>query len=161
MKHLKYFIGAIAIVLVGAACTGNGGNKKNSNVTKEETKMNIVELNKADFLKKVYNFEADPNVWKFEGKRPAVVDFFATWCGPCKALHPVLEDISKEYSGLVDVYQIDVDKEEELASAFGIRSVPTLLVIPVDEDPKIVQGALPKDQLKKLIDEFLLNKEVK
>lgn len=123
--------------------------------------MKIVELNKADFLKNVYNFEADPNEWKFEGQRPAIVDFFATWCGPCKALHPVLEDISEEYSGLVDVYQIDVDKEEELATAFGIRSVPTLLVIPVNEDPKIVQGALPKDQLKKLIDDFLLNKEAK
>lgn len=123
--------------------------------------MKIVELNKVDFLKKVYNFEADPNEWKFEGQRPAIVDFFATWCGPCKALHPVLEDISEEYSGLVDVYQIDVDKEEELAAAFGIRSVPTLLVIPVNEDPKIVQGALPKDQLKKLIDDFLLNKEAK
>lgn len=89
MKHLKYFIGAIAIVLVGAACTGNGGNKKNSNVTKEETKMNIVELNKADFLKKVYNFEADPMcgslrqtpcscrflcylVWPVQGSSPSI-----------------------------------------------------------------------------------------
>ena len=83
--------------------------------------------------------------------------------GPCKALHPVLEELSKEYSGKVDIYQIDVDQEKELAAAFGIRSIPTLLLIPMKEEPRITQGALPKDQLKKAIDEFLLkqNNEAK
>ena len=85
--------------------------------------MEVVSLNKAEFLKKVYDFEANPNDWKFEGKRPAIVDFYATWCGPCKALHPVLEELSKEYSGKVDIYQIDVDQEKELAAAFGIHPV--------------------------------------
>ena len=114
-------------------------------------------------MKKVYNYEANPKEWKFEGSRPAIVDFYATWCGPCKALHPVLEELSKEYSGKVDIYQIDVDKEKELAAAFGIRSIPTLLMIPMKEEPRISQGALPKDQLKKAIDEFLLkqNNEAK
>ncbi len=104
----------------------------------------------------VYNYEANPNDWKFEGKRPAIVDFYATWCGPCKALHPILEELSKEYSGKIDIYQIDVDQEKDLAAAFGIRSIPTLLMIPMNEKPRITQGALPKDQLKKAIDEFLL-----
>ena len=92
-----------------------------------------------------------------------VVDFFATWCGPCKVMHPILEELSKEYSGKVDIYQIDVDQEKELAAAFGIRSIPTLLLIPMKEEPRITQGALPKDQLKKAIDEFLLkqNNEAK
>ena len=92
-----------------------------------------------------------------------VVDFFATWCGPCKVMHPILEELSKEYSGKVDIYQIDVDKEQELAAAFGIRSIPTLLMIPMKEEPRIMQGAMPKDQLKKAIDEFLLkqNNEAK
>ena len=111
---------AFAIVLATTACAGNGGeNKKSNEPTKEDNKM---EVNKAEFLKKVYDFEANPNDWKFEGKRPAIVDFYATWCGPCKALHPVLEELSKEYSGKVDIYQIDVDQEKELAAAFGIRS---------------------------------------
>lgn len=113
-------------------------------------------MTKAEFLKKVYNYEANPNEWKFEGERPAIVDFYATWCGPCKAMSPVLDEISKEYADKIDVYKIDVDKEKELASAFGIRSIPTLLMIPAKEDPQVVQGALPKDQLKKVVDEFLL-----
>ena len=153
---------AFAIVLASTACAGNSGeNKKSNEPTKEENKMEVVSLNKADFLKKVYNYEANPK--EFEGSRPAIVDFYATWCGPCKALHPVLEELSKEYSGKVDIYQIDVDKEKELAAAFGIRSIPTLLMIPMKEEPRISQGALPKDQLKKAIDEFLLkqNNEAK
>ena len=153
---------AFAIVLASTACAGNSGeNKKSNEPTKEENKMEVVSLNKADFLKKVYNYEANPKEWKFEGSRPAIVDFYATWCGPCKALHPVLEELSKEYSGKVDIYQIDVEKE--LAAAFGIRSIPTLLMIPMKEEPRISQGALPKDQLKKAIDEFLLkqNNEAK
>lgn len=116
-----------------------------------------------NFFLKVYNYEANPNDWKFEGSRPAIVDFYATWCGPCKVMHPILEELSKEYSGKVDIYQIDVDKEQDLAAAFGIRSIPTLLMIPMKEEPRIMQGAMPKDQLKKAIDEFLLkqNNEAK
>ena len=162
MKLIKSIMSAFAIVLATTACAGNGGeNKKSNEPTKEDNKMEVVSLNKAEFLKK--DFEANPNDWKFEGKRPAIVDFYATWCGPCKALHPVLEELSKEYSGKVDIYQIDVDQEKELAAAFGIRSIPTLLLIPMKEEPRITQGALPKDQLKKAIDEFLLkqNNEAK
>ena len=162
MKLIKSIMSAFAIVLATTACAGNGGeNKKSNEPTKEDNKMEVVSLNKAEFLKKVYDFEANPNDWKFEGKRPAIVDFYATWCGPCKA--PVLEELSKEYSGKVDIYQIDVDQEKELAAAFGIRSIPTLLLIPMKEEPRITQGALPKDQLKKAIDEFLLkqNNEAK
>ena len=151
MKLIKSIMSAFAIVLATTACAGNGGeNKKSNEPTKEDNKMEVVSLNKAEFLKKVYDFEANPNDWKFEG-------------GPCKALHPVLEELSKEYSGKVDIYQIDVDQEKELAAAFGIRSIPTLLLIPMKEEPRITQGALPKDQLKKAIDEFLLkqNNEAK
>ena len=158
MKLIKSIMSAFAIVLATTACAGNGGeNKKSNEPTKEDNKMEVVSLNK------VYDFKANPNDWKFEGKRPAIVDFYATWCGPCKALHPVLEELSKEYSGKVDIYQIDVDKEQDLAAAFGIRSIPTLLMIPMKEEPRIMQGAMPKDQLKKAIDEFLLkqNNEAK
>lgn len=159
MKLIKTLMSAFAIVVTTTACAGNGGeNKKSNEPIKENNKMEVVALNKADFLKKVYNYEANSKDWKFEGNRPAIVDFYATWCGPCKAMHPVLEELSKEYSGKVDIYQIDVDQEQELASAFGIRSIPTLLMIPMKEEPRIMQGAMPKEQLKKAIDEFLLNK---
>ena len=164
MKLMKGLLSAFAVILATTACAGKSGkNKKSNESTKEDNKIEVVALNKADFLKKVYNYEANPNDWKFEGSRPAIVDFYATWCGPCKVMHPILEELSKEYSGKVDIYQIDVDKEQDLAAAFGIRSIPTLLMIPMKEEPRIMQGAMPKDQLKKAIDEFLLkqNNETK
>ena len=158
MKLIKSIMSAFAIVLATTACAGNGGeNKKSNEPTKEDNKMEVVALNKADFLKKVYNYEANPNDWKFEGSRPAIVDFYATWCGPCKVMHPILEELAKEYAGKVYIYKIDVDKEEELAGAFGIRSIPTLLWIPQSGKPTVTQGALPKPELKKMIDDTLLN----
>ena len=108
---------------------------------------------------KSINYEANPNEWKFEGSRPAIIDFYATWCGPCKAMAPILDSISKDYAGKIDVYKIDVDKESELAGAFGIQSIPTLLMIPAKGEPKILQGAMPKDQLTKIVNEFLLEKK--
>ena len=150
MKQIKSLLSVFVLTLAATACAGNSGeNKKSNEPTKEDNKMEVVALNKAD--------------WKFEGSRPAIVDFYATWCGPCKVIHPILEELSKEYSGKVDIYQIDVDKEQDLAAAFGIRSIPTLLMIPMKEEPRIMQGAMPKDQLKKAIDEFLLkqNNEAK
>ena len=151
----------LAIALAATACAGNSKGNKSNEKSVEQTKennMGIIELNKTEFLNKVYNYETSPKEWKFEGDKPAIVDFYATWCGPCKALHPVLEELSKEYSGQINIYQIDVDKEKELASAFGIQSIPTLLLIPTKGDPQIMHGAQPKVQLKKAIDEFLLKK---
>lgn len=120
--------------------------------------MEIVHLDKQEFLKKVFNYEANPNEWKYEGELPCVVDFYATWCGPCKALAPVMEELAKEYDGKIRVYKIDVDQEEELAAVFGIRSIPTLLFCPMGEAPQMAQGALPKATFKQAIDEVLLKK---
>ena len=164
MKLMKGLLSAFAVVLATTACAGNSGeNKKSNESTKEDNKMEVVSLNKAEFLKKVYDFEANPNDWKFEGKRPAIVDFYATWCGPCKALHPILEELSKESVSYTHLRAHETHKEQDLAAAFGIRSIPTLLMIPMKEEPRIMQGAMPKDQLKKAIDEFLLkqNNEAK
>lgn|SRR5574344_1178457 len=153
-----------ASLLAGILLTGcvNATNKSEtitnnqSNNPKTEKKMATTHLNKADFLKKVYNFEANPKEFKFEGNKPCIVDFYATWCGPCKALAPVMEELAGEYDGKLDIYKIDVDQEEELAATFGIRSIPTLLFIPMSGKPQIVQGALPKQQLKEIIDKELL-----
>lgn len=105
--------------------------------------MKAVNLTKADFLKKVANYEANPE-WKFLGERPAIIDFYATWCGPCKMLAPILDEVAGEYDGQIDVYKVNVDEEEELASLFRIRTVPTLLFVPLNEAPQMAQGALPK-----------------
>ena len=153
MKLIKSTITALGLLFTVTACAGNK-ESKNQNMKGEN--MEIVHLTKAEFLKKVYNYEANPNDWKYEGDKPAIVDFYATWCGPCKALAPVLEELAKEYAGKVYIYKIDVDKEEELAGAFGIRSIPTLLWIPQSGKPTVTQGALPKPELKKMIDDTLL-----
>ena len=90
-----------------------------------------------------------------QSEKIVIVDFYAQWCGPCKALSPILEEISDEYAGKVDVYKIDVDQEEDLAIAFGIRTIPTLLFIPIDKNPQIMVGGLPKNKLKEAIDSIL------
>lgn len=118
--------------------------------------MATIHLTKSDFLKKVANYEVDFKEWKFLGDKPALIDFYATWCGPCKGLAPVLEEISEEYQGKIDVYKIDIDEEAELASIFNIRSVPTLIFAPMQGDPQMAQGALPKPTLKEAIDKVLL-----
>lgn len=120
--------------------------------------MKLTELTKDEFLKKVYNFEIHPDEWKYEGDKPCIVDFFATWCGPCKTLAPILEEIGKEFEQQIDIYKIDIDKENELAAAFGIRSVPTMLLCPISENPQLLQGAAPKSELKRAVEQFLLKR---
>lgn len=149
----------LALLPIVAIWAGNGKENSNNNVEKGGNKMEVTALTREDFLKEVYNFEANPKEWKFEGNKPCLVDFYATWCGPCKALAPVLQEIAKEYEGKINIYKIDVDKEADLAGEFGIRSVPTLLLCPVGEEPKVVQGAMPKSQLKQIINEVLLKQK--
>lgn len=117
--------------------------------------MKAVNLTKADFLKKVANYEANPE-WKFLGERPAIIDFYATWCGPCKMLAPILDEVAEEYDGQIDVCKVNVDEEEELASLFRIRTVPTLLFVPLNEAPQMAQGALPKKTLVEAVQTVLL-----
>ena len=120
--------------------------------------MKTIHLTKAEFLEKVANFEANPNEWKYLGDKPALIDFYADWCGPCKAIAPTLEELAAEYGDEIYVYKIDTEKERELAMAFGIRSIPTLLFVPMNESPQIAQGALPKQQLKEGIEKVLLKR---
>lgn len=118
--------------------------------------MNVMNLTKADFLNKIANYETNPTEWKFLGERPAIIDFYATWCGPCKMLAPVLEELAKEYNGKIDIYKVNVEDEEELASVFNIRSVPSILFIPMNGAPQMAQGAMPKPSLKDAIENVLL-----
>ena len=112
------------------------------------------ELTKATFQEKVFNYEENKE-WKYEGELPAIVDFWAEWCGPCRMVAPVLEELSKEYEGKINIYKVNTENEQELAAAFGIQSIPSLLFIPLDEQPQMAAGALPKDALVKIIDEVL------
>ncbi|MCL1973394.1 MAG: thioredoxin [Bacteroidetes bacterium] len=128
--------------------------KENEIINKEKI-MQTIKLNKADFLAKVVNYETSPNEWNYLGDKPAIIDFYADWCAPCRAVAPILEELAEEYSGKIYVYKIDTEKEKELAQLFGIRSIPSLLFIPMNGKPQMAQGALPKSELKKAIDSIL------
>ena len=121
-------------------------------------KMTTIELTKADFLKKVADFETNPDEWKYLGDKPAIVDFYASWCGPCKMVAPILEELAAEYGDRIIIYKVNTEKEQELAGAFGIRSIPSLLFIPMEGQPQMAVGAMSKADFKKAIDEVLLKK---
>lgn len=111
-------------------------------------------LTKETFKEKIFNFE-DNKDWKFEGDKPAIIDFYADWCGPCKMVAPILEELSTEYDGKVDIYKVDTEDQQELAGMFGVSSIPSILFIPMDEKPQMSAGALPKDTFKNVIKDVL------
>ncbi len=112
-------------------------------------------LTKETFLEKVFDYE-NKKEWEFQGELPAVIDFYADWCGPCKMVAPIVEELSEEYEGKVDFYKIDTEEQQELAAAFGIQSIPSLLFIPLNGKPQMAAGALPKETFKQVIDDELL-----
>ncbi len=120
--------------------------------------MKTIHLNQKEFLERVYNYNENPAELIYKGDKPALIDFYASWCGPCKAIAPVLEELAAEYADQIYIYKIDTDAERELSTYFNIRSIPTLLFIPMEGKPTMTQGAMPKAELKATIDELLLNK---
>ena len=106
------------------------------------------------FKEKVFNYDINKE-WKFEGDKPCLIDFYADWCGPCRMVAPVLEELAKEYDGKLNIYKVDTDKEQELAMVFGIQSIPSLLFVPKDGQPQMAMGALPKETFKKAIKDVL------
>lgn len=116
--------------------------------------MMIEFLTKETFKEKVFNFEANKE-WKFEGDKPALIDFYADWCGPCKMVAPILEELSTEYEGKLDIYKVDTEAQRELSMMFGIQSIPSLLFIPLEGQPQMAMGALPKETFKKAIKDVL------
>jgi thioredoxin len=114
-------------------------------------------LNKTSFTEKVFDYNNESE-WKYKGDKPAIIDFWAAWCGPCRQVAPVLEELAAEYGEEIYVYKVNVDEETEIARAFGIQSLPTILYVPMTGTPQGVLGAVPKSQLKKAVDALLLNK---
>jgi thioredoxin 1 len=114
----------------------------------------IEHLNKESFKEKVFNYDENKD-WKFEGDKPCLIDFYADWCAPCKIVAPILEELSEEYKGKVNIYKIDTEQERELAGMFGIQSIPSLLFVPKEGQPQMAMGALPKDSFKKAFSDVL------
>ncbi len=111
------------------------------------------------FKTKVFDFEKNKE-WKFEGDKPCLIDFWAAWCGPCRMIAPILEELSEEYKDEINIYKVDTEAEPELAAMFGIRSIPSLLFVPMNGQPKMAAGALPKDALREIIDKELLGRKI-
>jgi thioredoxin len=117
----------------------------------------VITLTNQTFQQKVFNYSINKQ-WKYEGSLPAIVDFYADWCGPCRQLSPRVEEIAKEYAGKIVVYKVNTDVEKILSQNMGISSLPTLLFIPVKGQPQAAMGALPKETLVKAVREVLLVK---
>ena len=111
-------------------------------------------LTKETFLEKVFNFEENKE-WKFEGQVPALIDFYADWCGPCKVVAPLLEELQAEYGDKLDIFKVNTEEQKELSSVFGIQNIPSLLFVPTEGQPQMAMGALPKETFKQAISEVL------
>jgi thioredoxin len=114
----------------------------------------IEHLTKETFLNKVFNYEKNKE-WKFEGEKPCIIDFYADWCGPCKVVAPVMDELAKDFDGKLNVFKVDTEEEQELASVFGIRSIPSFLFVPAEGQPQMAMGALPKETFIKAFKEVL------
>lgn len=167
MKKLVFIL-AVAVISLQSCNSSqakSNGNENKSNGTPVETvsentgtEGGTVKLNKAKFLAEVWDYENFPKEWKFKGTKPALIDFYADWCGPCKIAAPILEEISKEYAGKVTIYKIDTQVEQELASVFGISGIPAFLYIPVNGKPTMASGiARTKEDTKKMFQENINN----
>ncbi len=157
MRKTKYAFILSAVMVIVSCCRNSGGDNQ-QNTNNKEKKMQTIHLTKREFLAKVADYETSPNEWKYLGDRPAVIDFYASWCGPCKMIAPILEELAAEYGDSIYIYKINTEEEQELAAAFGIQSIPTLLFVPMEGAPQMAQGAMPKNALKEAIDKVLLNK---
>ena len=116
--------------------------------------MKLEHLTNETFKEKIFNYEANKE-WKFEGEAPAIIDFYADWCGPCKTIAPILEELQTEYGEKLNIYKVNTEEQQELSSVFGIQSIPSLLFIPKEGQPQMAMGALPKETFKQAISEVL------
>jgi thioredoxin len=155
MKKLIFLTAIGIFALLNQSFAGNTGKPVNNPAV--SSSGSVIALTNETFLQKVFNYNLNKQ-WKYEGNLPAIIDFYANWCGPCRQLSPRIEEIAREYAGKIVVYKVDTDKEKLLSQSLGITSLPTLLFIPVKGQPQATMGALPKETLVKAINEVLLVK---
>ena len=158
----------VAIVVLGSCSNNKKSNSedktpiptiKTKDTIKANNELATKYLSTEDFKKKIMNYDEHPQEWVFEGNRPAIIDFYATWCGPCKMTAPIIERLARKYKGQIDFYKVDIDQERELAQIFGIRSIPTFLFIPIKGQPKAQMGAMQLADFEEIIESELLGKQ--
>jgi len=169
MKRITSLLAFFVLIAITASACSNSNSGNDNNVT--ETKTVSAEkpsgdedeadskpefLTKETFKEKIWDYEANPDEWVYEGSEPAIIDFYADWCKPCKMVAPILDEISKDYAGKIKVYKIDTQKQRELASVFQVTSIPAFLYIPVDGKPQMDKGFKQKEAFEQIIKEFLI-----
>jgi len=166
MKKISILLLAILVNFGFTACNTNAAEDKGKNEvkasasTKTETSGSVIYLNEESFRKLVWNYNQNPQEWLYEGNLPAVIDFYADWCGPCKRVAPIMDKLAKDYNGKVKIYKVDTDANRELSSVFGIRSIPSVLFIPQNGKPAMQAGAMQEEQYKQIIEEFVLGNKL-
>lgn len=148
----------MALLMLSCSMSAKTSDHKGDGGESTVAKGEVVMMNKADFLSKVFDYE-NKTEWAYAGDKPCIIDFYADWCGPCRQVAPILSDMAVLYKNDIIVYKVNVDQEKELAAAFGIRSIPTILFIPKEGQPQLSMGALPREVIREQIDKFLLGKE--
>ena len=135
-------------------------NEGLSNPAPTETQTGkVIVLTEAEFKKQIWDYDANPQAWTYKGELPAVIDFYADWCGPCKRVAPIMEKLAKEYEGKINIYKVNTDQNKELSSVFGIRSIPSILFIPKNDQPAMQAGAMQEDQYRQIFEDFVLGKK--
>jgi thioredoxin 1 len=147
----------ITLMVIPFLMTNCRAENPKASKTGPDASVSVVSLTNETFKKLIFNYEANKE-WKYEGSKPAIIDFYADWCPPCRQLSPLVEEIAREYSGKIDVYKVDTQKEGTLAQNLGITGLPTLIFIPAKGKPQMTMGALPKENLIKAVNEILLVK---
>jgi thioredoxin 1 len=175
MKKAGYILAGI-LLLSFSSCTGQTdktGKQRAENVAPEEQVSQAtpvaafkapVPITKADFIKLVMDYEKNPKTWVFQGEKPCLIDFYADWCAPCKITSPILDELAQTYAGRINIYKVDIEKEEELAAVFGVQSIPTFLFCPMEGNPTISSGIAKtpketKDMFVEQIEELLLKEK--
>ena len=158
----------VAIAVLGSCSNNKKSNSEDKTTTptiktkdtiKSDNELATKYLSTEDFKKKIMNYDEHPQEWVFEGNCPAIIDFYATWCGPCKMTAPIIERLARKYKGQIDFYKVDIDQERELAQIFGIRSIPTFLFIPMKGQPTAQMGAMQLADFEEIIESELLGKQ--
>jgi len=168
MKKVGIFTLAVLLAATTMSCNSNAAEKttqqKNNtedigNLPAEKEQGKVIVLTEAAFKKLVWDYDANPQEWKYLGKQPAVIDFYADWCGPCKRVAPIMEKLAKEYDGKITIYKVNTDQNRELSGVFGIKSIPSILFIPKKGQPAMQAGAMKEDQYRQIFEDFVLGKK--
>jgi len=152
-QTMKQILLIISALLLLSAC-GSRTTALPDTPVEEKPKSAVIQLTTAEFRAKVFDYQ-NATEWKYLGDKPAVIDFYATWCGPCKIIAPILEELAVKYADNLYIYKVDIEKEAEISLVFDITSIPALFFIPLNDEPQVVVGALPKEELENLVQEII------